>query len=139
MYRRGGYSEVLQSDFSCMISGEMFAEFDLGRLRREAGLLGAAEYHLDGQDAVRHLEAVCGVEEISVIQWQPGARNGPFSRWLDLLKRIQAKGVAVYVPCDTEDIKTYHRELDPSLVFYQCSAPTQQAADETLEWLVRNT
>jgi len=58
---------------------------------------------------------------------------------MDLLKRIQSNGVAVFVSCSIEDLKTYHRELDPRLVFYQCSAPTQKEAEDALRWLVQNT
>ena len=58
---------------------------------------------------------------------------------MDLLHEIQSKGVSVWVPCNTEDIKIYHKELKPNMVFYDCWAPSQKAAEDTLKWLVTNT
>ena len=92
-----------------------------------------------GPDMLVHLDDACAIPGLEWIQWQPGVRNGPFIKWLDLLKRTQSKGVAVYVPCSVDDIKVYHRELNPALVYYHCSAPTQTAADGILQWLGENT
>ncbi|HQK95888.1 MAG TPA: hypothetical protein PLD23_20490, partial [Armatimonadota bacterium] len=55
------------------------------------------------------------------------------------VKDIQAKGTSVWVPCGVDDIRVFHRELQPNLVFYDCWAPTQKQADETLAWLISTT
>jgi len=96
-----GMTDVLQSDFSCMISEAMFGEFVLPYLRREADALAGAVYHLDGPDAIRHLEAICTVEDIQVIQWVPGAA-GADQDWSDLQRRIDElrKGQFFYVGAD---------------------------------------
>ncbi|MBT3378993.1 MAG: hypothetical protein HN742_22055 [Lentisphaerae bacterium] len=132
-------TNTIQCDFAALIGPEHFRRWALPALAEEAAYLGRCIMHYDGPEMLVHLDDVCTIPELTCIQWQPGARNGPFSRWMELLKRIQAKGVAVYVPCSVNDIKMYHAELDPALVYYQCSAPSQRAADDTLRWLVANT
>ena len=132
-------TNTIQCDFAALIGPEYFRRWALPALEDEAAHLGRCLMHYDGPEMLVHLDDACAIPGLECIQWQPGARNGPFIRWMDLLKRIQSKGVAVYVSCNTEDLKLYHRELDPRLVLYQCSAPTQEAADDTLKWLVQNT
>jgi hypothetical protein len=86
-----GFSGLLQSDFSCMVNPEMFAEFIAPSLTHEATTVDYAEYHLDGPGAIVHTEAVCSIEAIKVIQWQPGT---PLidKDWRELHKRIDDLG-----------------------------------------------
>jgi hypothetical protein len=75
-----------------MISAEMFRAFGIPSLRNECAGLDAAEYHLDGPDAIRHLEAVCEIDKIKVIQWQPGAGEAARRDWSELYARIDRLG-----------------------------------------------
>jgi 5-methyltetrahydrofolate--homocysteine methyltransferase len=88
----GGRVSVPQCDFSCMIGEAMFREFELPRLEREIGRLDAAEYHLDGPGALRHLEAVCSLPRLDVVQWVPGSGPGELQDWSDLYRRIDGLG-----------------------------------------------
>jgi 5-methyltetrahydrofolate--homocysteine methyltransferase len=93
--RFGMYSEgtidVPQCDASCMISRQMFARFALPSLAHEVGGLDASIYHLDGPAAIRHLEALCTLEPLDMIQWVPGA--GQEGRdWSGLRQRIDDLG-----------------------------------------------
>ena len=94
--RHGMYSSgrinVPQCDYSCMISSPMFEEFVIPSLREEVANLDVAEYHLDGPGAIRHLEAVCSLPGIRVIQWQPGAGNAQDADWSWLHRRIDELG-----------------------------------------------
>lgn len=87
-----GKIHVPQCDFSCMISSEMFERFGIGSLEYQTDLMDIAEYHLDGPDAVRHLERVCEIEKIRCIQWQPGAGAALEKDWTDLYKKIDTLG-----------------------------------------------
>ena len=91
MYSSGRVS-VPQCDFSCMISPAMFREFALPYLREELEHLDVAEYHLDGPSAIQHVEAVCSLEKLGVIQWQPGAGNAEATDWSELYARIDSLG-----------------------------------------------
>ena len=111
----------------------------LPALEAEAAHLGHCAYHYDGPECLVHLDDICSVKGLDCIQWTTGARNAAFNEWMDLLKTIQSKGVSLWIPCNTEDIKLYHRELKPNMLFYDCWAPSQEAGEETLRWLVENT
>jgi len=89
MYCRGRIN-VPQCDFSCMISPDQFREFALPYLRKEMGRLDAVEYHLDGPDAIRHLDALCEIDDLDVIQWVPGSGENERKDWTPLLDRIDA-------------------------------------------------
>jgi len=90
MYSRG-VIDVPQCDASCMISAEMFEQFALPSLAHEVGGLDASIYHLDGPGAIRHLEAVCSLEKLDMIQWVPGAGQDD-KDWSDLRRRIDELG-----------------------------------------------
>jgi 5-methyltetrahydrofolate--homocysteine methyltransferase len=105
MYFPGGLVDIPQCDFSAMIGPDMFREFGLPSLRHECELLDAAEYHLDGPDAIQHLPAVAEIPKITLIQWQPGAGNAATRDWSDLYRRIDAFGKGQYREGSPEDIR----------------------------------
>lgn len=90
-----GISGLLQCDFSCMISPEMFREFVLPGLRAEAEAVDYAEYHLDGPDALVHIDALAEVKKIRVVQYQPGAAL--LNRdWRDVYRKLDSVGFGQY-------------------------------------------
>ncbi len=94
--RHGLYSSgkinVLQCDISCMISPDMFREFVVPCFKRESACLDAVEYHLDGEGAIKHLEAICELPEVEVMQWVPGAGEPVKKDWTALYKRFDQLG-----------------------------------------------
>ena len=90
MYSRG-LIDVPQCDASCMISPEMFKRFALPSLAHEVRGLDASVYHLDGPDAIRHLDALCSLDELDMIQWVPGVAQ-EHRDWTNLRRRIDALG-----------------------------------------------
>lgn len=105
-----GLLDIPQSDFSCMISADMFAEFVLPWVRREVDQLDGATYHLDGPDAIRHLEAICSIDGIGVIQWVPGAGNERRD-WSDLQRRIDSLGKGQFLGGDAGRLRRYWDEF----------------------------
>lgn len=67
-----GIIDVPQCDLSCMISQDMFREFQVESLTHEIATTDASVYHLDSAGALPHLEALCGIEPLDMIQWMPG-------------------------------------------------------------------
>ncbi len=132
-------TNTIQCDFAALVGPEHFRRWALPALEEEAAHLSHCVYHLDGPECLVHLDDLCSIEGLDCIQWTTGARNKPFIEWMDLLHEIQAKGTSVWVPCSTQDIRIYHKELKPNMVFYDCHAPTQREAEETLQWLVDHT
>jgi len=95
MIYQPGFSGLLQCDFSCMISPAILEEFVLPSLRHEAETVDYAEYHLDGPGALVHVESICSIDKIKVIQWQPGDAllNDD---WSELHRKIDGLGRGQY-------------------------------------------
>jgi len=51
-------------------------------------------YHLDGTNALQHLQPLLEIEELDAIEWTPqaGIEGGRDKRWYDLYKRIRKGG-----------------------------------------------
>jgi hypothetical protein len=105
---------IPSNDFSCMISKDMFDEVFLPGIRRECQALEASIYHLDGPQALRHLDSLLEIPELNAIQWVYGAGNGPVTRWMDVYKRCQAagKGLQIY-SLRTDELDVVMKELRP--------------------------
>ena len=132
-------TNTIQCDFAALVGPEHFRRFVLPALEEEAAFLDRCCYHYDGPDCLVHIDDICAIEGLDVIQWTPGAGGKPFIEWMDLLQEFQAQGQGLWIPCSTEELKTYHRELRPEKVCYQCGAANEKEIEDTLTWLVRNT
>lgn len=134
----------LQCDFSAMISTEMFDEFVLPSLKREADFLDYAIYHLDGPGQIRHLDSLLEMDGITGIQCVPGAalsqRTGEFhstffsETWLPVYKKIQDKGKNLVLtevhPSEIDDLLGY---LSPKGLYIASSCNTEDEAVELLK------
>jgi hypothetical protein len=93
----------LQSDISGMISTRNFRRFVQPFIREQCQWLDYSLYHLDGVDALRHLDALLEIQELNAIQWTPGVGQpqGGDPCWYDLYKRMRAGGKSI-MPCWVE-------------------------------------
>lgn len=92
-----GKAATPQCDFGFNIGKEHFDEFALPYLREELGHLDAVEYHLDGPGNITHLESICSLDKVKVIQWVPGAGDNPRKDWTSLFERIDALGQGLWL------------------------------------------
>jgi hypothetical protein len=104
---------VTGSDFSCMISENDFEEFVVPGLQNELDFLDASIYHLDGPDALRHLNRLLKMPGVDGIQWVYGAGQPSARHWIPVLKKIQDAGKLVHVACEPEDIEPICEALEP--------------------------
>jgi len=123
----------LQSDFSCMISPESFEYLILPSLRRQTEWVSRTIYHLDGPDAVKHLDALLSLEKLDGIQWVPGAGAPPASKWISLLRRIQEAGKLVHITVGKAEIPILLDKLDPEGLMMNIRCETESEAREVLE------
>jgi 5-methyltetrahydrofolate--homocysteine methyltransferase len=81
-----GRTAKIQCDFSAMMSPLQFRRFVAPSLRRQCSWLDHSLYHLDGPDAVRHLDALMEIEDLDALQWTPGAGrpDGGWEGWYDI-------------------------------------------------------
>jgi len=94
---------IPSNDFSCMISTDMFEEFFLPGIIRECKHYNKSIYHLDGPDALKHLDLLLEIPELHAIQWVPGAGQEELYRWVDVCKKILAAKKSLYLDVFTKD------------------------------------
>lgn len=94
-----GKTAKLQCDSSAMISPAMFRRFVVPALTAQCDWLDQSLYHLDGTQAMGHLDALLEIESLDAIEWTPqsGIEDGSHPRWYDLYRRILAAGKSVQV------------------------------------------
>lgn len=126
--------DVPQCDFSCMISPAMFEEFQMPVLEKELEDLGPVDYHLDGPGAIQHLEDICALDKIKVIQWQPGAGEAAEKDWWDLYKKIDdlGKGIFFYGPNAIKNTKRACQELKTKQIFADIICLSEKQANQLL-------
>ncbi len=92
-----GRMAKLQCDASVMISPNHFREFVVPFIAEQCRWLDYAMYHLDGVQAIHHLEALLEIEELDAVQWTPGVGQpqGGDPAWFDLYRQVRAAGKSV--------------------------------------------
>ena len=112
----------LQCDFSAMMSPDMFGEFVMPELRDATEFLDRSVYHLDGPDAIVHLEHLLSLPRLSAIQWSPGAGNPEVfdEAWVPMYEKIQAAGKGLVLMGELTNIGEVEkilRKLSPKGLF----------------------
>ncbi|NNM87344.1 MAG: hypothetical protein HKL95_02365 [Phycisphaerae bacterium] len=92
-----GPAYVPSSDFWCMVSPEVARTMILPDILREMQPLERSIFHLDGPQALRHLDMLLALPNLHAVQWVFGAGHGPASAWIDVYRRIRSAGKAVQV------------------------------------------
>jgi hypothetical protein len=95
-----GKVSKLQSDISVMVSEGDFRRFAIPYLQEQCRKIDYTLYHLDGVDALRHLDAILEIDELNAVQWTPGVGEpqGGDPRWFDVYRKILASGKSI-MPC----------------------------------------
>jgi len=100
-----------ECDFSCMISPEMFERFVIPDLAKCIQETNHAFYHLDGEDAITHLDALLSLGGLLGIQWVPESGKPQGSEWMWLFKRIKDRGKLCQLYIDPGGALDVVREL----------------------------
>ena len=89
----------LQCDMSATFSPAMYQRFIVPALTAQCAWLDHSLYHLDGTQAMIHLDSLLSIEQLDAIEWTPqaGIETGGNRRWYDLYRRILAAGKSVQV------------------------------------------
>ncbi|MGD0090756.1 MAG: trimethylamine corrinoid protein 2 [Planctomycetota bacterium] len=120
---------IPSNDFSCMISPRMFRDFFLDELIAECEWLEHSCYHLDGPDAIRHLDALLEIDALDAIQYVIGAGREPATRWLHVFKRIQDGGKNIQAHVAPSDIDGFMEALRPEGVMLTTWAASVEEAE----------
>lgn len=124
------------NDFSCMISTAMFKEFFLEELRAEMAWLDRSIYHLDGPQALRHLDTLLELEDLDAIQFVCGAGSSS-SQWLPVFKRIQDAGKCLQVSVEPREVPLFMQALRPAGVMLTTWASSVAEADALIAQVSR--
>jgi hypothetical protein len=89
----------VQCDSSAMFSPAMYRRFVVPALTAQCEWLDHSLYHLDGTQAMVHLDALLQIEPLDAIEWTPqaGIETGGHKRWHEMYRRILAAGKSVQV------------------------------------------
>jgi hypothetical protein len=128
-----GRMDAVHCDFSIMLSPEMYAEFVLPTLRRQAAYFDYGIYHLDGDENMRFLDLIAGVPGLQALQYTRIAGSAYPGRCLGDYRRIRASGLGLYVHCDdVAQAVDVTRQLGPDGLFivlpmFDTAAEAEQA------------
>ena len=94
-----GKTAKVQCDFSAMISPDMFRTFVQPSLIKQCSELSHSLYHLDGPDAIKHIDALLEIKELNAINWTYGAGNPDCGskKWYPLFDKIHDAGKGLYM------------------------------------------
>lgn len=111
----------IQCDFSAFLSPKWFERFALPDIKTQAEQFDYAVYHLDGPDALKHLDSLLEIDALDGIQWVPGAGNELkcSDEWLPVYKKIQDAGKSAIIDYFElpERLNHFYKELDPRYLF----------------------
>ena len=130
----------LASDFICLLSPAMANEFVLPVLERELAVVDHALFHLDGPDALAHLDSLLSLKKLHGIQWVPGAgEQGHGPAWFDLYKRILNAGKGLWITAESDVVKVIHKELQsPNIIYCIERAKPKAEIESLISWLRTN-
>jgi 5-methyltetrahydrofolate--homocysteine methyltransferase len=104
----------IQCDFSAMLSPTQFREFVQPSLRKQCQKLDFSLYHLDGPDAIRHLEALMEIDELNALQWTAGAGqpDGGSEKWYTIYDQVIAANKSLWVMLSDGGINDWLENAD---------------------------
>lgn len=124
---------VPSNDFSCMISKAMFDEVFLPGIAAECRHMEANIYHLDGPNALQHLDSLLSIPELNAIQWVYGAGNGRASDWMPVYKKCQAAGKGLQIGLEIDEFDLFMQELRPEGLWLSTGVRDREEAEALLK------
>lgn len=115
-----GKTAKLQCDFSAMMSPDNFREFIQESLRKQAQQLDNVLYHLDGPDAIKHLDAIMEIEEIDALQWTSGDHgpDGALEDWYVIYDKARAAGKSLWIKIYSGEFEDWIAGVDKLVARY---------------------
>jgi hypothetical protein len=129
-----GKTEHFECDMSCAISDDAFRELILPPLIDTMRTVDYRIYHLDGTNALHHLDTLLAVPELHAIQWVPSPGDEEIMQWVPLIKRIQSRGKSVLVQVTPQEVRPLLREVRPEgLCMHVAPLDTEGQARELVD------
>ena len=126
----------VQCDASAMFSPRMYKRFVVPALTEQCAWLDHSLYHLDGTQAMVHLDALLQIEPLDAIEWTPqaGIETGGHKRWHEMYRRILGAGKSVQVVnVELNEIQPLLDTIGPKGVYILIQFKDQHEADQALK------
>jgi len=128
-----GKTTLLQCDLSAMVGPDMFAETIAPGLSRMADQFDYTLYHLDGSQALCHLDTLLAIPGIDAIEWtpEPGRPWGGDPEWYELYRTIKNAGKSVQaIFVKSDEAEPLLEAIGPEGIFLdiRCSSETEAIA-----------
>ncbi len=109
-----GKTVKLQCDLSALMSPDQFREFILESLKEQAAKADCVLYHLDGPDAIKHMDALMEVEEIDALQWTSGdmGPDGTLEEWYPIYDKAIMAGKSLWVKVYSGEFEDWIKNVD---------------------------
>lgn len=109
-----GKTAKVQCDFSALISPSQFRKFVIPSLRAQCRRLDNSLYHLDGPDAVKHVDALMEIDELNALQWTPGAGkpDGAWKEWYPIYEKVREAGKSLWISISDGTVEDWIRGAD---------------------------
>ncbi|MCG3150031.1 MAG: hypothetical protein PCFJNLEI_03498 [Verrucomicrobiae bacterium] len=129
MYHAGP-AYVPSCDFWCMVSPATAREMIYPTLITEMQPLERSIFHLDGPQALTHLDLLLTLPKLNAVQWVYGAGQGPAAKWLAIYRRIRAAGKSLQLIAeDAHDALAVVREIGLRGVWVMIVQPFDSSAE----------
>ncbi len=94
-----GRTAKIQCDFCALMSPQQFRDFVQESLRKQCKYLNHSLYHLDGPDAIKHLDALMEIKELDAVQWTAGAGqvDGGNPKWYPIYDKVIGAGKSMWI------------------------------------------
>jgi len=126
----------VQCDASAMFSPKMYQRFVVPALMAQCEWLDHSLYHLDGTQAMVHLDALLAIEPLDAIEWTPqaGIETGGHKRWHDMYRRILAAGKSVQVVnVELDEVLPLLDTIGPKGVYMLIQFKDEREAEQVLK------
>lgn len=124
LYLHDGPAYVPSCDFWCLVSEEVGREIIAPLIEYEMAPLERSIFHLDGPQALRHLDTVLKLPRLNALQWVYGDGQGRAMDWLHVYRRSLDAGIATQIlALDAEDALATLEALGPRGLWFQVCTP----------------
>jgi hypothetical protein len=123
-YLHSDTAYVPSCDFWCLVSKEIGEDLIRPTIEQEMAPLDRTIFHLDGPQALHHLDLMLRLPRLNAVQWVYGAGHGRALDWLHVYRRCLAAGKAVQIIAeDANDALGVLRELGPAGLWLTVCTP----------------
>jgi len=121
----------IQCDFCAMLNPTWFKRFALPDIIAQAVHMDYSIYHLDGPNALNHLDDILSIQELTGIQWVPGDGREPMGhkKWYPIYKKIQAAGKNIVSTVSPSLLSTMYRNFEHKGLYLRTVFLNNELAD----------